>query len=97
MIWFKYISIFALQFVYNYLRVYEIKHSYDNNTFKVIINAFLMNATALITTYISISEMLKGDLMIAFIFILGAVFGKWFATKKKYKYGNKKNKLFRGR
>jgi hypothetical protein len=84
----KYITIFILQFIYNYLRVYEIKHSYDNNTLKVIINDMLMNTTALITTYISISEMLKGDLIIAFVFISGAVFGKWFATQKSIKYGN---------
>lgn len=78
----KYFLIFILQFIYNYLRVYEIKHSYDNNTGKVLINAFLMNATALFTTYISVSEMLKGDWIIALVFIFGAVFGKWIAIKK---------------
>ena len=78
----KYFLIFILQFIYNYLRVYEIKHSYDNNTGKVLINAFLMNTTALFTTYISVSEMLKGDWIIALVFVLGAVFGKWIAIKR---------------
>jgi LytS/YehU family sensor histidine kinase len=64
------------------LRVYEIKHSYDNNTGKLLINAFFMNATALSTTYISVSEMLKGDWIIALVFVLGSVFGKWIAVKK---------------
>lgn len=41
-----------------------------------------MNATALFTTYISVSEMLKGDWIIALVFVLGAVFGKWIAIKK---------------
>lgn len=41
-----------------------------------------MNATALSTTYISVSEMLKGDWIIALVFVLGSVFGKWIAVKK---------------
>jgi hypothetical protein len=91
MIWVKYVLIFVLQFSYNYLRVYEIRHSYDGKTSHLILNTILMNATALFTTYISISEMLKGDLKVCFLYILGAAFGKWVSTTKYFKNGNKKD------
>lgn len=93
MILIKYFTIFILQFIYNYLRVYEIKHSYDGKTSQLIFNSILMNSTALITTYVSVSEMLKGDVTIFVVYILGAVFGKWIATTKYFnkKGGNKKD------
>jgi hypothetical protein len=52
-----------------------------------------MNSTALITTYVSVSEMLKGDVTIFVVYILGSVFGKWIATTKYFnkKGGNKKD------
>ena len=81
----EYIGIFILQFLFNLLKVYEIKHSYEKNTSKLIINSILMNGIALISVYYSLQMMFDGDWLVVLVYIVGAVFGKWIATTDFFK------------
>ena len=81
----EYIGIFILQFLFNLLKVYEIKHSYEKNTSQLIINSILMNGIALITVYYSLQMMFDGDWLVVIIYIFGAAVGKWVATTNFFK------------
>ena len=84
----KYILIYFLQVTFNVLKVHEIKYSYENRTWLLILNSVLINGVSLATTYFSLSLMLKGDWLVIVSYIIGSASGKWLATTKFFNYRN---------
>ena len=78
----KYFIVFFLQFLYNLLRIEEIKLTYENQLRQVLINTILMNLVILASTYYSLSMLLAGDWFIGVVYVAGAVFGKWIGLRK---------------
>jgi hypothetical protein len=81
-----YILVFLFQFIYNILKVEEIKFAYENKTIKLVINAILLNTLTILSTYYSLHLLLEGDMFIIISFITGGAVGKWFATTNIFNY-----------
>ena len=81
-----YILVFLFQFIYNILKVEEIKFAYENKTLKLVINAILLNTLTILSTYYSLHLLLEGDMFIIISFITGGAVGKWFATTNTFNY-----------
>lgn len=52
-------------------------------------NTIFMNLVILASTYFSLSMLLAGDLFIGVVYVLGAVFGKWWGLVRSTNYRNK--------
>jgi len=87
MIW-KYLLVYIFQVIFNILKVQEIKLTYENKTGRLMINTILISAVVLASTYYSLNLMLKGDFIVAAVYIFGSVSGKYIAMTKSFNYRN---------
>jgi hypothetical protein len=77
-----YIIIFLSQLLFNFLKVLEIKFTYENKVGRLLINSVLINSVSLIGVYYSLDLLLnKNDYIVAIFYISGSVLGKLFAMK----------------
>jgi hypothetical protein len=86
------LSVFILQIITSTIRYNEIKHCYDDNTNKMLMNAFWGSLVSLLSITLSISPLVKiinGDTKFIFVdilaplcYIAGSVIGKYFSSKK---------------
>jgi len=83
---YKYIIVFFLQFLYNLLRIQEIRLTYENKVLKLMLNTILMNLIVLASTYYSLSMLLGGNWLVGVVYILGAVLGKWVGMRSSTNY-----------
>jgi hypothetical protein len=84
--------VFILQIFMSYIRVWEIKHCYDNNRRQMAINAFYGSLITLVSFTIGVApliKMLNDDSHITFLnflapisFIVGSVIGKVISFEK---------------
>jgi len=90
-----YLLVFFFQFSFNIAKTFEIKYTYENQIFKLLINTLVLNLLSLSSTYYLIDYLLKGDLLVIVFFLLGAVLGKWFAMTRFENYRAKILNMFR--
>jgi hypothetical protein len=90
-----YILIFFLQFFFNISKVLEIKYTYENKLNLLILNTVVINLLTLAATYFSIDYLLKGEFLVILFYIMGGVFGKWFALTHFENYRAKILNLFK--
>lgn len=76
-----YLIIFLFQYLFNLLKVMEIKYSYEEKIKPLIIVTALLSAIVLASTYFSFTLLLKGDLKVIPIYIIGSILGKLTAIK----------------
>jgi hypothetical protein len=77
-----YIIIFLSQLLFNFLKVLEIKFTYENKVGRLLINSVLINSVSLIGVYYSLDLLLnKNDYIVSIFYISGSVLGKLFAMK----------------
>lgn len=90
-----YFLIFLFQVFFNIFKVLEIKFTYENKLKLLLINSVFINLVSLASIYYSIGELLKGDFLVVFFYILGSVIGKWIAMEKIENYRSKILKFFK--
>ena len=86
------VSVLILQIITSSIRYNEIKHCYDNNTSKMLLNAFWGSLVSLLSITLSISPLVKIfngdtkfiiiDILAPLCYITGSVIGKYFSSKK---------------
>lgn len=86
-----YLIIFAFQFSFNLLKVMEIKFSYEERIKPLIIVTALLSGIILASTYFSLTLLLKGDVIVIPIYIIGSILVKITAIK----INNTRAKIFR--
>jgi hypothetical protein len=69
--------IFLSQIIYNVLKVWEIKYTYQHRIFPLLINSIFINLTSLVTTFISVTSLLDGKWSVIFFYVIGSVIGKY--------------------
>jgi hypothetical protein len=87
--------VFLFQFFFNIAKTFEIRYTYENQIFKLIINSIVLNTLSLASTYYSIDHLLKGNLKVIGFFILGSATGKWFAMTHFENYRAKILNMFK--
>ena len=63
------------------LKVMEIKYSYEEKIKPLIIVTALLSGIVLASTYFSLTLLLKGDVIVIPIYIIGSILGKLTAIK----------------
>ena len=76
-----YLIIFLFQYSFNMLKVMEIKYSYEEKIKPLIIVTALLSGIVLASTYFSLTLLLKGDIIVIPIYIIGSILGKLTAIK----------------
>ena len=76
-----YITVFILQFLSAVAKTLEIKLTYENKIVALMWNCIFINALSIVATFFSLKCLLKGDWIVAIVYILGAVLGKWVSMK----------------
>ena len=76
-----YLLVFFSQALFNILKTYEIKFTYENKLRPLLLNAVGINLVSLLTLFYSIDSLLNRDYVLIPIYILGTVVGKWISMK----------------
>ena len=76
-----YLVVSILQLAFSIFKVYEIKWSYDEQITKLTIISFLQSATWITSTAIGVGGVLKGDLLMAILYVVFGGLGKVVAIK----------------
>jgi len=76
-----YVVVSILQLAFSIFKVYEIKWSYDEQITKLTIISFLQSATWITSTAIGVGGVLKGDLLMAILYVVFGGLGKVVAIK----------------
>jgi len=77
----KLFLIFLSQILFNIFKTLEIKYTYQNKLFPLLVNSVFINLVSLATFYLSLTELLQDNFIVIFFFISGSVIGKWIAMK----------------
>lgn len=76
-----YLVIFIFQYLFNMLKVMEIKYSYEEKIKPLIIVTALLSGIVLASTYFSFTLLISGDIIVIPIYISGSILGKLTAIK----------------
>jgi len=79
-----YLIVFLLQVVFNILKVFEIKFTYQNKLNSLLVNSVLINLVSLGSVYYSIDRLFNNDWWIIIAYLLGSVLGKYIGMKYKF-------------
>lgn len=74
MIW---LAVFFSQILFNIFKVLEIRYTYEKNTTKLLVNSIWMGLASLGSMFWSLDELLKGNVFIVPVFVLGNMAGKY--------------------
>ena len=77
----KLFLIFLSQILFNIFKTLEIKYTYQNKLFPLLLNSVFINLVSLATFYLSLTELLQDNFIVIFFFISGSVIGKWIAMR----------------
>ena len=88
---YKEIIVLLTQTLYNIFKVLEIKYTYQNKTVALLLNSVWINLVALVSTYYTIDDLLKGNFTIIIFYIAGSVLGKYLGMQ----FGNPRNKIWK--
>lgn len=69
--------VFVSQVLINILRVLEIKYTFQHNVPKLLFNTLWINMVWLVSTFMSIDALLKGNFLVVVVFLAGSVLGKY--------------------
>lgn len=84
------IIVLIAQVLYNILKVLEIKYTYQDKLYHLLLNSIWLNLIALASTYYAIDDLLKGNFDIIIFYIIGSVLGKYLGMK----LGNPRNQIW---
>ena len=88
---YKEVIVLLAQTLYNIFKVLEIKYTYQNKTVALLLNSVWINLVALVSTYYTIDDLLKGNFTIIIFYIAGSVLGKYLGMQ----FGNPRNKIWK--
>lgn len=78
-----YIIVFLFQVIFNILKVFEIKFTYQNKINNLLVNSILINLVSLGSVYYSIDRLFNNDWWIILAYVLGSVLGKYIGMNNK--------------
>lgn len=87
----NYVLILIFQFAFNIFKVLEIKYTYENKIKLLVMNTVWINLAALGSVFYSIESLFRKDYLGIVFYILGSIFGKWFAMVH---YENYRSKIY---
>lgn len=87
----RYLLVFLSQTLYNIFKVLEIKYTYQNRIGALLLNSVWINLVALLSTYYSVEDLLRGNFGVVFFYITGSVIGKYFGMQ----LGNPRNQVWK--
>ncbi len=64
----------------------EIKYTYENKVFALMVNSLWINLISLFSMYLSLERLFARDWLIIVMYISGSVLGKWVAMTQSEKY-----------
>lgn len=76
-----YLAIFFSQAIFNILKTYEIKFTYENKIKHLLLNSIWINLVSLVLAYCSLDGLFKGDYLVVPFYLLGGLIGKYVAMK----------------
>lgn len=79
-----YIVVFLFQVIFNILKVFEIKFTYQNKINNLLINSVLINLVSLGSVYYSIDRLFNNDWWIILAYVIGSVLGKWIGMNHNW-------------
>ena len=86
------VLVFISQVLINILRVLEIKYTFQHNVPKLLLNTFWINMVWLVSTFMSIDALFKGNFLVVVMFLAGSVLGKYVGMN--IEIGKKRKKGF---
>lgn len=89
---FYYLLIFLFQFVFNVLKVLEIKFTYENKVGYLMLVSVFITIVALVSVYFSLDRLFDGDYWVVPFYVIGSVIGKWVAMTQ---FDNPRFKVFK--
>lgn len=89
---FYYLLVFLFQFVFNILKVLEIKFTYENKVGHLMMVSVFITMVALISVYFSLDRLFDGDYWVVPFYVMGSVVGKWTAMTQ---FDNLRFKVFK--
>ena len=91
----RYILVFLSQTLYNIFKVLEIKYTYQNRIGALLLNSVWINLVALLSTYYSVEDLLRGNFGVVFFYIAGSVIGKYIGMNLDHTRSDIWKRLFR--
>lgn len=89
---FYYLAILTFQIVFNILKVFEIKFTYENQLQKLLINSVFITLVSLGSVFFSLDRLFQGDWLVIPFYVCGSVFGKYIAMTQ---FDNPRFKVFK--
>lgn len=74
-------AVFAFQVLFNIFKVLEIRYTLEKQVKKLMINSIYINIVALGSTFFSIDQLIKGNLLVIIFYIGGSILGKYIGIK----------------
>lgn len=86
----NYLLVFILQVCFNICKSLEIRFTYENRLWPILVVGLALSAMTILGVYISIGAMLEGDYYIIGVYMVGSVVGKYISFMiNRQKYRNK--------
>jgi hypothetical protein len=73
--------VFVFQVLFNILKVLEIRYTLEKKIGKLMVNSVYIGFVSLGAMFFSIDQMLKGNFLVIFFYVMGIVLGKWIGMK----------------
>lgn len=89
-----YFLIFIFQYIFNLLKVLEIKFSYEEKIKPLMLVTALISGIALLSLFMSFELLIEGNLFVVPVYIAGSMLGKLAAIKLNNIRGKIFHKLF---
>lgn len=88
--------VFFFQLLFNIFKVLEIRYTFEKQVRKLMLNSVYINLVSLGSTFFSIDQLLRGNLLVIVFYIAGSVIGKYVGMniETEEERGNKKFSLF---
>ena len=81
MIFLSYVLVFVLQVLFTAFKVFEIKYAYENKLKPILITGAILSVLTVLSTYLSVDLLFKGDWFVIIIYVAGGLLGKYIAYK----------------
>ena len=81
MIFLSYFLVFVLQVLFTTFKVFEIKYAYENKLKPILITGAILSVLTVLSTYLSVDLLFKGDWFVIIIYVAGGLLGKYIAYK----------------
>lgn len=76
-----YALVAVLQLIFSVGKVFDIKWSYENRVFPLILSNSVLSATWLVSTALGLEGIVEGDYLMTAVYIISGGIGKWVAVE----------------